>query len=168
MWIVQKKFAFEAAHKLPYHDGKCRRLHGHSFQMTVAVVGRLLHSQGCKSNMLLDFGDIKSLVNPILEDYLDHHYLNETTGLQSPTSEALARWVFYRLDPLVRNSRGVLLDPRRPGIYADSTNVEVSLSYVRIDETCTSSATYFAPTMSGEKTEIVVVDEDTASGEKES
>jgi 6-pyruvoyltetrahydropterin/6-carboxytetrahydropterin synthase len=119
MWILTKEFRFEAAHYLPLHDGKCARLHGHSWKMIVFVAGNLLQAVGCKSGMLQDYSEIKAIVSPIVEDYLDHHYLNDTTGLENPTSEEIAAWLYG------------IIKPKLPNLVA-----------VRIDETCTSSCTY--------------------------
>lgn len=119
-WLIYKEFRFEAAHKLPHHDGKCRRLHGHSWTGRVYVKGNKLIEDGSKQGMLLDFDDIKKYLQPILTDFLDHHYLNETTGLLNPTSEAIAKWVFEKLEACCL-----------PGLYS-----------VEIKETCTSGAQY--------------------------
>lgn len=119
-WLLYKEFRFEAAHRLPHHDGKCQRLHGHSWVGRVYVTGQELQTQGAKQGMVMDYGEMKKYLQPLLEDYLDHHYLNETTGLESPTSEAIARWVFDRLD---------------------AAGLE-GLHSVEIRETCTSSARY--------------------------
>ena len=99
MWTLTKEFKFEAAHRLPLHDGKCARLHGHSWRMRVELSGEVLFKEGAKTGMLRDFGDVGKAAAPLLENALDHHYLNETTGLASPTSEELARWVYDRLKP---------------------------------------------------------------------
>ena len=119
MFTLTKEFRFEAAHKLPSHDGKCARLHGHSWKMRVELQGDILFAAGPKIGMLQDFGDISTLVRPLVEEKLDHHYLNETTGLENPTSEELARWIYNQL-------RGIV----------------PQLSAVEIDETCTSSCRY--------------------------
>jgi 6-pyruvoyltetrahydropterin/6-carboxytetrahydropterin synthase len=119
-WLIYKEFRFEAAHLLPHHDGKCRRLHGHSWIGRVYVKGNKLIEDGSKQGMLLDFDDIKKYLQPILTDFLDHHYLNETTGLLNPTSEAIAKWVFEKLEA-----------SSLPGLYS-----------VEIQETCTSGAQY--------------------------
>lgn len=121
-WLIYKEFRFEAAHKLPHHDGKCRRLHGHSWIGQVYVRGNQLIEQGSKQGMLMDYGDIKHYIQPLLDDFLDHHYLNETTGLVNPTSEAIAKWIFEKLE-----KAGL------PGLYA-----------IEIRETCTSGARYTA------------------------
>lgn len=119
-WLIYKEFRFEAAHQLPYHDGKCRRLHGHSWVGRVYVKGNKLIEDGSKQGMILDYSDIKKHLKPLLDNFLDHHYLNETTGLLNPTSEAIAKWVFERLE-----------ESGLPGLYS-----------VEIRETCTSGSQY--------------------------
>jgi 6-pyruvoyltetrahydropterin/6-carboxytetrahydropterin synthase len=91
-----KEFTFEAAHRLPNvpPGHKCARLHGHSFRCEVHVNGPV----GSKSGWVLDFGDIKRAFQP-LHEVLDHHFLNEVPGLENPTSENIARWVWSKLRP---------------------------------------------------------------------
>jgi 6-pyruvoyltetrahydropterin/6-carboxytetrahydropterin synthase len=120
-WLIYKEFRFEAAHTLPNHDGKCRRLHGHSWVGRVYLQGEKLIESGSKQGMIMDYGDIKKYLKPLLDNFLDHYYLNETTGLTNPTSEELAKWIFERLE-----------EANLPGLYA-----------VEIRETCTSGARYF-------------------------
>ncbi len=77
-------------------DHKCRRLHGHSFHIEVHVSGKVSEDSG----WVMDFGDISRAFQP-LYDALDHRFLNEIEGLDNPTSENLARWVWHRLKPLL-------------------------------------------------------------------
>ena len=119
-WSIYKEFRFEAAHRLPNHTGKCRRLHGHSWVGRVYIQGNTLYLEGSQKGMLMDFGLVSSYIEPIIEEYLDHYYLNETTGLESPTSEELARWLYEKLE-----LAGL------PGLEA-----------VEIRETCTSGCIY--------------------------
>jgi 6-pyruvoyltetrahydropterin/6-carboxytetrahydropterin synthase len=122
-WIIYKEFSFEAAHRLPHHDGKCSRLHGHSWIARVYIKGNAMIEEGAKTGMIIDYGDIKNYVKPLLDNYLDHYYLNETTGLDNPTSEALAKWIYEKLE-----------EGNLPGLYA-----------VEIKETCTSGCYYSKP-----------------------
>ena len=113
---IFKDFSFEAAHRLPNvpEGHKCARLHGHSFRARVRVSGKV----GAQSGWVMDFADIKAAVAPIV-DALDHRYLNEIEGLENPTSELLARWIWRRLAPAL------------PGLVA-----------VELRETCDSGCTY--------------------------
>ncbi|MBI5864343.1 MAG: 6-carboxytetrahydropterin synthase QueD [Planctomycetes bacterium] len=91
-----KTFTFEAAHRLPgFPEGhKCRRLHGHSYRVEVAVAGEVDPEKG----YLLDFGELRAACEPI-RAALDHNYLNEIPGLENPTAEVLAAWIWARLRP---------------------------------------------------------------------
>jgi len=120
-WTISKTFTFEAAHQLPYHDGKCQRLHGHSWQCSLYLGSSQLIETGSKRQMVMDYSDVKAAFKPILDDYLDHHYLNDTLGLESPTSEAISRWIYDRVKPILPDLLGV-----------------------KINETCTSSC-YYSP-----------------------
>ncbi len=116
---LRKDFRFEAAHRLPKApaDHKCSRLHGHSFCVEVAVSGTVDPVTG----WLVDFGEIKTALAP-LQDQLDHRYLNDIPGLENPTSEYLARWIWKRLIPRLPN-----------------------LSSITVAETCTSRCVYWGP-----------------------
>ena len=113
---IWKEFSFDAAHLLPNvpEGHKCRRLHGHTYTVRVHVRGEPDENVG----WILDFADIKKAFEPIL-DRLDHYYLNEIKGLENPTAEVLARWIWQRLAPRL-----------------------AGLSRIEIQETCTSGCTY--------------------------
>lgn len=91
---IYKSFTIEAAHRLPNlpDDHKCSRLHGHSFTIEVHVTGDVEAATG----WVMDFADVSKACNPLIER-LDHHYLNEIPGLENPTSENLAKWVWQEL-----------------------------------------------------------------------
>lgn len=93
---IFKEFTIEAAHWLPRvpQGHKCGRLHGHSFHLEIHVQGAV----DPQSGWVMDFADLKAAFAP-LEDQLDHHCLNEVAGLENPTSENLARWIWTRLKP---------------------------------------------------------------------
>ena len=113
---IYKDFSIEAAHRLPNvpEGHKCARLHGHSFQVRISVEGPV----GEQSGWVMDFGDIKAAFAPIYAQ-LDHHYLNDIEGLENPTSENLAAWIWQKLKPALPQ-----------------------LSSVRVKETCTSGCIY--------------------------
>lgn len=92
---VFRVFQIEAAHWLPNvpEGHKCARMHGHSFRIEVHVSGEV----GERSGWVMDFADLKRAFQPLF-DQLDHRCLNDIEGLENPTSENLARWVWVRLD----------------------------------------------------------------------
>lgn len=75
-------------------DHKCRRLHGHSFKVGISVSGPVDPTTG----LVMDFADVKEAFEPIRLE-LDHYYLNDIEGLENPTSEVIARWIWQRLKP---------------------------------------------------------------------
>lgn len=93
--IVQS-FRFEAAHFLPNvgPQHRCRRVHGHSYKVDVHVAGDVDETSG----WVVDFYDIEAAFGPCM-DALDHHLLNEVAGLENPTAELIARWIWERLRP---------------------------------------------------------------------
>lgn len=112
---IYKEFTFEAAHRLPLvpPGHKCARLHGHSYRVQVWVHGFVDPATG----WVRDFAEITEAFAPIRER-LDHNFLNDIDGLENPTSENLARWIWDRLT--------------LPG-----------LSKVVVSETCTSGCEYW-------------------------
>jgi 6-pyruvoyltetrahydropterin/6-carboxytetrahydropterin synthase len=116
---IYKEFTFEAAHRLPNvpEGHKCARLHGHSFRVRLTVDGPLDPALG----WVLDFADLKAAWRP-LHDALDHRYLNDVPGLENPTSERVAEWVWERLAPAV-----------------------AGLASVEVRETCTAGCVYRGP-----------------------
>ena len=113
---LSKTFRFEAAHRLPKvpEGHKCARLHGHSYQIDIIVTGDVNPDTG----MVVDFAEISEAWKP-LHAVLDHYYLNEIEGLENPTSEILAAWIYRRMKSQLP-----------------------CLSAVYVHETCTSSARY--------------------------
>jgi 6-pyruvoyltetrahydropterin/6-carboxytetrahydropterin synthase len=113
---IFKEFSFEAAHRLPNvpPGHKCARLHGHTFYVRIHVQGEVEP----KTGWVMDFGDIKRHFEPIYRR-LDHYYLNDIAGLENPTSEVLAMWIWQQLQPSLPQ-----------------------LCQVEIRETCTSGCIY--------------------------
>lgn len=94
MTKIFKEFSFDSAHFLPNlpDDHKCRRMHGHTFHIRLTVEGPLTSPEG----WVIDFADIKKVFKPVL-DKLDHRVLNDIPGLENPTSEILAEWIWDRV-----------------------------------------------------------------------
>lgn len=99
-----RMFTFEAAHRLPNvgEGHKCGRLHGHSFRLEVILEGEV----DARTGWHRDFADVDEAVAPLFAE-LDHRYLNDVPGLENPTSEVLARWLFERLRPELPTLAGV-------------------------------------------------------------
>ena len=95
---LSKSFTFEAAHRLPSvpESHKCRRLHGHSYQVDVIVKGDVNPDTG----MIIDFAGIAEAWQPTY-DILDHNYLNDIQGLENPTAEIIAAWIYKRMKPIL-------------------------------------------------------------------
>lgn len=93
---LRKTFQIEAAHRLPNVPSghKCARLHGHSWSIEVAIEGPV----GDDTGWVMDYADLKAAFQPI-HDRIDHNYLNEIPGLENPTSERLAVWLWNELKP---------------------------------------------------------------------
>lgn len=88
---VRRRFEFEAAHRLPHHPGKCRELHGHSYQLLVTVE-RDVEPQ---SGMAIDFSDLKRIVQKQVLQHVDHKCVNDV--IDNPTAELMAVWCWRRL-----------------------------------------------------------------------
>lgn len=93
---IRKTFAFEAAHVLPHHPGRCARLHGHSYRLEVALDGPL-QASGPAAGMVVDFDALSQIVKEVVMGELDHRSLNEL--LDNPTAENIVVWVWSRLEP---------------------------------------------------------------------
>lgn len=113
---IFREYRIEAAHRLPNvpQVHKCYRLHGHSFRIGIHVCGEVDPDSG----WVMDFADIDAAFQPVF-DSLDHGYLNEIEGLENPTSENLARWIWSRIEGSLPH-----------------------LSAVHVYETCTSGCIY--------------------------
>ena len=113
---IYKEFRFEAAHRLPNvpAEHKCGRLHGHSFAVKITINGRV----GKESGWVMYYADISAAFKPIRKQ-LDHYYLNEIDGLENPTSENIACWIWQRLKP------------KLPELFS-----------IEVKETCTSGCIY--------------------------
>ncbi|HWA80209.1 MAG TPA: 6-carboxytetrahydropterin synthase QueD [Acetobacteraceae bacterium] len=89
-------FTFEAAHRLPKTPPthRCHRMHGHSYRVVLGLEGRV----DPESGFVADFFEIEENFSPLLAE-LDHHCLNEIEGLENPTAENIAVWIWQRAKP---------------------------------------------------------------------
>jgi 6-pyruvoyltetrahydropterin/6-carboxytetrahydropterin synthase len=98
--VIRKRFRFDAAHSLPDHAGKCRGLHGHSYEAELCFQGEVKRSPGRPDDgMVLDFFDVSRWWEGEVEPLVDHRHLNETMPEQylPTTAENLASWLFAML-----------------------------------------------------------------------
>lgn len=107
MYLVEKEFSFEAGHCLVHHDGKCSSPHGHSYVFIVTLAGHQLIQDGPQKNMIIDFYTLDAAIAPMIEDYLDHKWLNDSLGTDSPSVEFIAKWIYDHLKPTLKNLRSV-------------------------------------------------------------
>lgn len=93
---IFKKFTFDSAHFLPrVPDGhKCKEMHGHTYHLTVFMEGEPNKEFG----WIIDFADIKKVIKPII-DSIDHKVLNNIDGLENPTCEEIAIWLWNKIKP---------------------------------------------------------------------
>ncbi|PIT11070.1 6-carboxytetrahydropterin synthase QueD [Snodgrassella alvi] len=79
MFKIAKEFQFDACHMLDGHQGKCHNLHGHTYRLIVEVSSPL-QPQGSSKEMVMDFADIKTIINQHIISQLDHAYLYDETN----------------------------------------------------------------------------------------
>lgn len=93
---ICKSFVFDACHFLPYHDRRCKFMHGHTYHMEICVQNRVLQETG----MVIDFGELKTIVNEDVIDSFDHGFLNE--HIDYPTCEMMVTWIWAVLSRRVK------------------------------------------------------------------
>jgi 6-pyruvoyltetrahydropterin/6-carboxytetrahydropterin synthase len=103
---LSRDYQFEAAHRLPRVPAthKCSRVHGHSYHVTITLTGPIDPDMG----WLLDFADIDRVVDPVIAR-IDHQLLNEVPGLENPTSELLAVWLWRAIQPALPGLTEILV-----------------------------------------------------------
>ncbi len=96
--IIIKEFEFDAAHYLPAYNGKCERLHGHTYKLAVKVEGTPDHE-----GMVIDFTKLKEIVRQEVLTHLDHACLNDIIPV--PSAENISVWIWRRLEPSLQSER---------------------------------------------------------------
>lgn len=92
MITVTKNFSFEACHHLPHYVGACHNLHGHSYKLSVTVGGSIIKDNtNPKCGMVIDFKDLKKIVNEVAVDKYDHKNLNDF--FENPTAEIMVQTI---------------------------------------------------------------------------
>lgn len=141
---LTKEFSFESAHLLEGYDGACREIHGHSYRLFVTVRGIPLDDrQSPKRDMVMDFGDLKSIVHRHVIDRLDHSFVVSRSEANDRMVEALGG----RFERIVR----VAYRPTCENMLADFAEriaadlpQGVELFSLRIHETAGSYAEWYA------------------------
>ena len=115
--LLEKDFTFDSAHYLASVDDnhKCGEIHGHTYLVTIGIEAEVDKKMG----WLMDFGEVKQIVNPII-DFLDHKMLNNIEGLENSTAEYIAIYIYNKIKPDIP-----------------------SLTFVRVQETPTARCTYY-------------------------
>ncbi len=138
---ITKEFRFEGAHALTGYNGKCRHIHGHSYRLYITVKGiPISDTTNPKNGMVLDFSDLKKVVNDNIVEIFDHALiLKKGAVLSSEISEAYENVVVVDFQPTCENLviyiQGILKD-RLPG--------KVALQSIRLYETPTSYVEWIA------------------------
>ena len=103
---ISQAFTFEAAHWLPNvpREHRCNRMHGHSYRVEIRIEGPV----DPRSGFVVDFSDVEAAFGP-LRERLDHHCLNEIEGLENPTAENIATWIWDQLRPSFRDLSSVVV-----------------------------------------------------------
>lgn len=118
---VFRTFTFDAAHRLENlpEGHKCARVHGHTYRLTVYAAGPLDADIG----WVVDFAQIKALTGEVIAE-LDHRLLNDVPGLEQPTTELIASWIWQRLKPaLPELSRIELWENANSGVVYDGAPI---------------------------------------------
>lgn len=94
--LLFRQFSFDSAHFLPHvpEDHKCRTMHGHTYRLLVYVEGTPDERLG----WVMDFAEIKKIIDPVVK-MIDHQILNDIAGLENPTCEILAAWLWGKIKP---------------------------------------------------------------------
>ena len=101
---VSKQFTFEMAHALHGYEGPCKNIHGHSYQLTVCLIGQPVSEKTSENGMVIDFGNLKKIVNEKIIHEFDHSLvLNNTYPFQLPLNEAFGKVHFVDFQPTCEN-----------------------------------------------------------------
>ena len=141
---LTKEFSFESAHALDGYDGLCREIHGHSYRLFVTVVGEPSCEEGNpKLGMVMDFGDLKRIVNSEIIDRLDHSFVvrrsEENSALIEMLGTKFRNVVVVEYQPTCENMLSEFAARLQKALPA-----EVKLHSLRLHETATSYAEWYA------------------------
>jgi 6-pyruvoyltetrahydropterin/6-carboxytetrahydropterin synthase len=140
---ITKEFTFETAHMLKDYDGLCKNIHGHSYKLAVTVIGQNISETGSpKLGMVMDFGDLKKIVNENIVNIYDHALVvNETESelKKQQLKNGTGKLIFTPFQPTCEN---MVADFAR--IISEKLPSFISLYSIRLYETANSYAEWYA------------------------
>ncbi len=139
---LTKEFHFELAHALEGYDGACRNIHGHSYILFVTVIGSPISSvSNPKLGMIMDFGDLKGIVNSTIISRFDHALLlNQSSSmLKTLRAESFGKVESLPFQPTCEN-----LLPYFAELISSRLPEGVKLHHLKLNETATSFAEWYA------------------------
>jgi 6-pyruvoyltetrahydropterin/6-carboxytetrahydropterin synthase len=140
---ITKEFRFEAAHALKGYDGPCRSIHGHSYKLSVTIIGEpVSDSKSAKNGMVMDFSDLKKIIKKTVIDPFDHSLILSSEYSREElktTGEAFSNVIVVDYQP---TSENLLVDfaTRIRGLLPPSLH----LFSLILRETATSYAAWYA------------------------
>lgn len=141
---ITKQFTFETGHALYGYDGKCKNVHGHSYKLSVTVIGTpITDRENVKFGMVIDFSDLKKIVKEEIVDQFDHATVfNETTPHVELANELKNRGHHVILVDYQPTSENMVIDFAKR--IQDRLPQDISLFSLRLQETESSFAEWYA------------------------
>ena len=140
---ITKEFSFEAAHMLKDYDGLCKNIHGHSYRLAVTVTGQTIEDAGSpKLGMVMDFGDLKKIVNENIVNVYDHALVvneSESADKKLHLKSTTAKLIFTAFQPTCEN---MVADFAR--VISEKLPSHLTLFSIRLYETANSYAEWHA------------------------
>lgn len=164
---ISKEIEFDAGHRVPNHKSKCRNPHGHRYRVVAVLTGEVVDEAGASDEgMLLDFGDLKSILMSHVHDPLDHGFIvweqddrlrdlfdwdgikNNPVGVDEKTGRIIGKTDFniiiFPYIPTAENIAVWCWEQMQAPLY-ESFRVNFVLTEIHVYETPTSCATYYGP-----------------------
>ena len=139
---VTKIFDFETAHALWNYDGKCKNIHGHSYKLTVSISGPVINDENhVKNGMIIDFGDLKRIVNSNIVEHFDHCLLlngNTPHKAYADVENGFSKIMLCNYQPTAEN---MLID--MVARILNNLPDHITLKYARLQETDNSYVEWF-------------------------
>lgn len=137
---ITKEFTFETAHALDLYHGKCKDIHGHSYQLKMTLIGSPIEDEKNPCvGMVMDFGDLKSIVRSAIIDKYDHHLILHENSRFKGIEKQNERVHFVPFHPTCENMLIDMVKVMEPLLPSD-----IKLHSASLRETATSFAEWFA------------------------